>query len=194
MSVQREIIYAQLFNVLQTLCASTNPDAAAQIAGVGLAVLPKVANPPFVFGARRYIALSASRMDQYPALILQEKGETYERETIYGPAKVTLVAHVIAQTASGQSPDDVPAILVNNLADAIEDAIETGAGRFPRGSNKLVIPNLDIPPTDPEFGEVGGDYETVLVCRVSGREVIFPALAEQVFSEQIFEVEIIATH
>jgi hypothetical protein len=194
MALGREAIYGQLFNELQTLCATTNPDAQAQMLAIGLKPLPKVANPPFVFGGRRWIALSTERMDQYPSLMLVEKGETYERELTFAPAKVTLVAHVIVQTASGQNPDDVPAILVNNLADAVEDVIETGAGRFGRGANKLAIPNLDIPISDPDYDSIAYDPGSVFVCRISGREVIYPAISEQVFSEQIFEVEIIATH
>lgn len=184
--IWREQIYAQLFNELQTQCASANPDVAAQIAAVGLTLLPKVPSPAFAFGSRRWVAPGRLELNQYPALMLVEKGETFERELTYGPAKVTLVAHVHVQTAS-QDPNTIPATQANNLADVVQGVIETGAGQYSPGASRLSVPG-------PSQDILGLANELVFVCRVTGREVIYLAEEAQVFSQQTFEVEIIQTH
>jgi hypothetical protein len=181
-SLGREKIYSALFNVLQTQAAQTNPAALESIKNAGLTPLPVVSAPAFKFASRRYTSVGKLESTQYPALMMQEMGETYHRETLMrGPANVDLVSHVIIQTFGGQDPNVIPAIEVNNLADLVEDLIETGAGQFLQGAS-LLAQDPDAP---------GG---LVFECRISGREVVYAAVNDQVYSQQNIEVEIIATH
>ncbi len=172
-------------------CASTNPDAVACAAGVNIPLLPKVLAPTFVFGSRRPQVLGKLPLDQYPALQMLEKGERYDRTMMRGPAVVTLIAHIHIQTATGQDPSAIPATDANNYADLVEDLIETGAGQFGEGANRLV---LNLPDSSSGIPGVINPNGPVFVTRTSGREVVYLADNDLVFSEQIIEVEVIATH
>ena len=178
MSIAREQIYFALFDQLQALSAAVNPDM-SQTATPYLN--PKVAAPPFMWADRRYRGLGKLGKNQYPALMMLERGEVYDRELIFGPAKVTLVAHIVVQTVFGEDPNAITATDLNNLFDAIENCIETGpAAQFQSGNNKLG-PNPD------------GSGPLVDVVRVSGREVMYDGSLASRWSEGTMEVEIIAT-
>jgi hypothetical protein len=169
MALNREAIYAALFDELQTLAVAANPGATY--------LLPKVAKPPFGFADRRYKIFGQLAKSQYPAMFMQEIGEHYERELMFGPATVTLVAHVVVQSYVGEDPAAIPAQEANNLADAIEDCIETGAGQFLRGHSRLKV-NLD------------GSDSLVLVARVSGRQVMYNASQNGRYTEATMEIEL----
>lgn len=183
MAIGREAIYVALFNQLQTLAAQTNPAAEGTITAAGQVVLPKVAMPPFQFADRRYRPVGDALV-KYPALMLVEAGERYKRDVLGAPAAVTLVAYGVLQSAIGTDPNAIDATEINNLADAFEDAVETGAGQFQPGGNTLRTVTAGTSMLT----------DLALVCWISGRDREVIGQHEQRWSQQIMEIEIIATH
>lgn len=162
MSVGRETIYSTFFSQLQTLVNAPTGTGTGQ---------------PFNYCSRRYAPIGKLSITQYPSLFLVERGELYEWKLLYGPAKVTLVCHVVIQSQIAEDPNVVDATLINNLADAVEDCInDPGPGGQLFGHNQLGNPPL------------------VQVVRISGREVVYLATQLGRFSEQDFEVELVVPH
>ena len=118
---------------------------------------------------RRYRAVGTLAPPQYPALMLVERGELYTRGQNYGmPPKVSLYAHAVIQNNDGENPSTVTATALNELADAVEQAvIWTG------DQAKPALFNL------------------VRIAWVNGREVQYIAQGQEIFSVQDIEIEMI---
>ncbi|MDE2100861.1 MAG: hypothetical protein KGL39_26680 [Patescibacteria group bacterium] len=107
MSLGRESIYSSFFNLLKSqLIAPTGP---------------------FFFGSRRYRPPGQLGQAQYPAFFLTEVGEDYDRSVLYAPANVKLFAHITIQTINGNDPNAITATEINDMADAVEDAVSAAA-------------------------------------------------------------------
>lgn len=167
MSQGREQIYSTLFTSLVNALLVTPvqaPGAIWQAAGT-----PTLAKP-FLVASRRTRPLGTLGKGQYPCFYFYEKGEEYQRRLIGGPPIVTFVSYIRLESNLGDDPNLVTAVEVNNLADAVEDAVE---GALP-GTNRL-----------------GG---LVFECWISGREVVEVSTGPNRFSAQILEIETIVTH
>lgn len=103
MAVGREAIYQAVFDQLNSVLLVAN-------------------GGPFRFSSRRYAPVGTLGSGSYPAFFLTEMGEDYDRSVLFRPANVTLFAHVIIQTRE-QAKNVITATEVNNLADAVEDAL-----------------------------------------------------------------------
>ncbi len=150
--MNRETIYAALFAQLN----------ASLLAPVG----------PFMYSSRRYSPLGSIGTSQYPAFMLVERGEVYERKHTWAPAKISLLAHVVIQSVVGIDPNVIPATEINNLADAVETAVG--------------IPSWELYPTPL--------LQLVHMAWINGREVVTPGSIKQQYSEQDIEVELILPH
>ena len=101
-SVGREAIYEALFQLLnQQLLSPTGP---------------------YLYSSRRRMPASQITTDNSPAFFLTEEGEIYDRSVLSAPTKVTLLAHVHIISIIND-PLAIPAITINDLADAVENAI-----------------------------------------------------------------------
>lgn len=168
----REAIYSTLWTSLITLIPN-----AVQQGNLWVAGGPLTSAQPIQVGSRRY-HLPGQGPNTYPRIMLIEKGEIYERTTINMPAIVTLIAHVVIQTADGADQSGITATQINNMADAVEGIVENYPSAV--GENQLV--------SSP------GGPPLVFQCRMSGREVVIVSTQVARFSEQDIEVAVIATH
>ena len=181
--VSRETIFWNLFNQLVTLAVQANPSDPNKPY-----TLPKQANPPFNWADRRYTPMGGLQALQYPALMMVERGIKWERELIYGPGVAILIVHVIVQSFN-PDPNSIPAVAMNNLGDAVQNCIETGAGQFPAGANTLAV--VGAAPSAQNMGVRGGTPRLVQLVRMSGEERFWQVSKEGTYSEADMEIEII---
>jgi hypothetical protein len=151
----REAIYSALFAQLQAKLDASN-------------------GGPFKFMSRRYSPPGSLPSSQYPALFLVEQGEMYERNRLFLPVRVTLLAHAVIQSLIGADPNSTPATEINNLADALETAVTT-----PDNLNGARTTTLS---------------QLVQAAYINGRENQLIASASQMYSEQDAEIEMIISH
>lgn len=109
MSIGREAIYSALFAQLESILLST----ASPTPG------------PLQYMDRRPVPESGLQQEEYPAGFLIEAGEIYDRSVRFRPATVHLLANLSVVSLQGEVPDVTDVITLNNLADAIEDAIQS---------------------------------------------------------------------
>jgi hypothetical protein len=109
MALGREAIYSALFSQISALL----------LAPAG----------PFNYAGRRPVPLNTLAPEQYPAFVLVEKGEDYDRGRLFAPAKVTLYADLIIYSMQGNVPDETDVADLNNLADAVENAVQAACGQ-----------------------------------------------------------------
>ncbi len=152
MALGREAIYATLFSQLAALL-----------------VWPA---GPFNYAGRRPVSMSTIAPEQYPAFVLVEKGENYDRSRLFAPAKVTLLADLFIYSLQGEVPDESDVAALNILADAVEDAVQASCG--PTAQNTL-----------------GG---LVVEAWILGRQVTTPGSYAQRQSEQIMGLAVTLPH
>jgi len=112
MALGREAIYSALFSQIS--------------------VLLLVPDGPFNYAGRRPVSMSTLAAEQYPAFVLMEKGEEYDRSRLFTPTKVTLRADLFIYSLQGEVPDESDVSVLNGLADAVEDAVQVGRPRRTR--------------------------------------------------------------
>ncbi|HWA79623.1 MAG TPA: hypothetical protein VG848_04855 [Acetobacteraceae bacterium] len=152
MALGREAIYSALFSQISALL----------LAPAG----------PFNYAGRRPVSMSTLAAEQYPAFVLVETGEDYDRSRLFAPAKVTLRADLFIYSLQGEIPDESDAGALNGLADAVEDAIQAACG--PTAQNTL-----------------GG---LVAEAWILGRQVVTPGSYAQRQSEQVMALAITLPH
>lgn len=152
MALGREAIYSALF---------------AQIGGL-------LAAPagPFNYAGRRPVSMGTIAAEQYPAFVLVEKGEEYDRSRLFAPAKVMLLADLFIYSLQGEVPDENDVSALNDLADAVENAVQAACG--PTAQNTL-----------------GG---LVLEAWILGRQVVTPGSYAQRQSEQVMGLAVTLPH
>jgi hypothetical protein len=148
--IGREAIYSRFFGYLK-------------------AQLHDPTGSPFKYCNRRYRPAGQQGQEEYPLFYCVGAGEEYDRSTLFAPAKITLFAHITIQTLDGDDPDVVPEIALNNLADAVEDAVTAVASR----TGQSILGGL------------------VQEAWVNGRQTHNPATSSGRYSEQIMAVEMI---
>lgn len=118
MAIGREAIYSAFFAQLE-------------------AILMSNANPPgpFNYSGRRPVPDTQLAQEQYPAFFVLEQGEIYDRSTLFAPAKVSLLCNLSVVSLHGEVPDETAVTDLNNLADAVEDAVQSACG--PTAQNTL---------------------------------------------------------
>lgn len=152
MAIGREQIYSALFNQISALL----------LAPVG----------PFNYAGRRPVSMSMLAAEQYPAFVLVEKGEEYDRSRLFAPAKVTLFADLFLYTLQGEVPDESEVAALNGLADSVENAVQSACG--PTAQNTLA-------------GLVQDAW-------ILGRQVATPGSYAQRQSEQIMRLAVTLPH
>jgi hypothetical protein len=152
MALGREAIYSALF---------------AQLAA--LLVWPL---GPFNYAGRRPVSMGTIAAEQYPAFVLVEKGENYDRSRLFAPAKVTLLADLFIYSLQGEVPDESDVAALNMLADAVEDAVQAACG--PTAQNTL-----------------GGLVQEAWIL---GRQVVTPGSYAQRQSEQVMSLAVTLPH
>lgn len=126
---------------------------------------------PFHTASRRRAPVATVQKENVPAFYLVEEGELYDRSVLLAPAKITLMAHIIVVGRYMDDPTLIPAIEINNLADAVEEAV-----------NDVVLP------TSQQI--LGG---LVQEAWINSRQIINTGSVQQRFSEQDILVELIVT-
>lgn len=111
----REAIYAALYAQMSTLLISP----------VG----------SFNYTGRRPVPASGLVAAQYPAFILMEAGEIYDRTVLFAPTRVSLLATAQISTMCGDLHDESLVGAINNLADEVEEALQSVCG--PTAANIL---------------------------------------------------------
>lgn len=152
MALGREVIYSALF---------------AQISEQLLAP-----NGAFNYAGRRAVSIGAIAAEQYPAFVLVEKGEIYDRSKLFAPTRVTLLADLYVYTLQGDVPDESDVSGLNVLADAVEDAVQAACG--PTAQNTLA--------------------GLVQEAWINGRQVVTPGSYAQRQSEQVMELAVVVPH
>ena len=152
MAVGREAAYAALFQQISALLLSP--------AG------------PFNYAGRRPVSIGTLGAEQYPAFVLVEKGEDYDRSRLFSPAKVTLFADLFIYSLQGEVPDESEVAGLNGLADAVEDAVQAACG--PTAQNTLT--------------------GLVQEAWILGRQVVTPGSYAQRQSEQIIGIAVTLPH
>ena len=89
----------------------------------------------FNYAGRRPISIGTIAAEQYPAFVLVEKGEDYDRGQLFSPATVTLFSDLYIYSLQGEVPDESDVMTLNNLADAVENAVQAACG--PTAQNTL---------------------------------------------------------
>lgn len=94
------------------------------------AILLSSAMPPgpFNYSGRRPVTDQGLGAEQYPAFFLMETGEIYDRGVLYAPAKVSLLGNLSVVSDMGDIQDETAVTQLNNLADSVEDAIQSACG------------------------------------------------------------------
>jgi hypothetical protein len=82
----------------------------------------------FNYGGRRPVPDTQLAEEQYPAFFLLETGEIYDRSVLFAPARVSLLCNLSIVTLQGEVPDETNVTNLNNLADAVESAIQNACG------------------------------------------------------------------
>ncbi|MGH7056867.1 MAG: hypothetical protein ACREFZ_03150 [Acetobacteraceae bacterium] len=152
MSLRRESIYRALFNQI----------AALLLAPAG----------PFNYAGRRPVSMSTLGAEQYPAFVLVEKGEDYDRGRLFAPAKVTLFADLFIYSMMGDVPDESDVTNLNALADAVEDAVQNACGATAQNT-------------------LGGLVQEAWIL---GRQVVTPGSYAQRQSEQVMGLAMTLPH
>lgn len=152
MALGREAVYSALFQQISALLLA--PAGAFQYAG------------------RRPVSIGTLGAEQYPAFVLVEKGEDYDRSRLFAPAKVTLFANIYVYSMMGDLPDEADVSNLNALADAVEDAVQAACG--PTAQNTL-----------------GGLVQNAWFL---GRQVVTPGSFAQRQSEQIMGLAVTLPH
>lgn len=154
--IGRELIYSAFFLQLKNILLST-----------------AVPTPgPLNYMGRRPVPDSQLMPEQYPAGFLIEVGETYDRSRLFAPAKVSLLCNLTVISLQGDVPDETNVTDLNNLADAIESAIQSACG--PTAQNTL-----------------GG---LVQQAWINHRQLVITGSYPQRFSKQTFLVELVLPH
>lgn len=152
MALGREQIYGTLFAQLQQRLLAPNG--------------------PFNYMGRRPVPISRLSAEQYPALVLVETGEEYLRNVIFAPTKVILMASAIIQDFEGVTPDENNVGALNDLADSVEDALQSFCG--PTAQNVL--------------------NGLVQQTWIEGRQVVITGSYPQKWSEQVMGIKIVLPH
>lgn len=155
--IGREAIYSALF---------------AQLSAV-LLVTSTPTPGPFNYGGRRPVTDSGLGAEQYPAFLMMETGEIWDRTTLFAPATVSLLVTLSIQTVQGDVPDEEAVPALNNLADYVESAIENG-GTDCTGANTL-----------------GG---LVQKCWINHRQLVVTGSYPQRIFKQNFMIEMVLPH
>jgi hypothetical protein len=90
-----------------------------------IAALLLAPNGPFEYGGRRPLGSNSLQAEQYPAFFFMESGEIYDRSILKAPATVSLLATLSVISMQGEVPDETSVADLNNLADTVEDAIQS---------------------------------------------------------------------
>ncbi|MDA8051034.1 MAG: hypothetical protein M0002_13710 [Rhodospirillales bacterium] len=152
MPLGREAIYSALFQQISALLLSP--------AG------------PFQYAGRRPVSISTLGAEQYPAFVLVEKGEIYDRSRLFAPARVTLLADLFIYSIHGDVPDESDVANLNALADAVEDAVQAACG--PTAQNTLA--------------------GLVQEAWIEGRQIVTPGSYAQRQSEQVMGLAVVLPH
>lgn len=152
MSLGREAIYATFFAQLKSVLLSP--------AG------------PFLYLGRRSVAAGALPAEQYPAFFFLEIGEIYDRKVLLRPARVTLQATGVIQSMHGLIPDDSSTGEINNLADAVEDAVNSACGTTAQNTLNGLVQQAWI----------------------DSRQLTMPAMYSNVWSEQVMGITMVLPH
>lgn len=152
MALGREAIYAALFSEISALL----------VAPAG----------PFRYAGRRPVSLGMLAAEQYPAFVMIERGEEYDRSRIFAPAKVTLQADLVLYSLLGEVPDECAVRALNDLADAVENAVQQASG--PTVQNTL-----------------GGLVQEAWIL---GRQVVTPGAYAERQSEQVMRLAATLPH
>jgi hypothetical protein len=127
---------------------------------------------PFNYAGRRPVSMGTIAAEQYPAFVLVEKGENYDRSRLFTPTKVTLLADLFIYSLQGEVPDESDVAALNMLADAVEDAVQAACG--PTAQNTL-----------------GGLVQEAWIL---GRQVVTPGSYAQRQSEQVMSLAVTLPH
>ena len=170
--IGRETIASAFFGQLLALLPNYQQAGNLYIAAEGQLTQAQ----PIALASRRYW-LPGQGPNQYPRLMMLEKGEMYDRSGYNLPAIVTLIYHVIIQTADGGDQGILTATLLNDVADSVEGIVEN----YPSfvGSNQLNMPN---------------GQPLVAQSRMDGREVIYISSQSARFSEMDIEVSVLVPY
>ncbi|MGH7068574.1 MAG: hypothetical protein ACREFO_00985 [Acetobacteraceae bacterium] len=152
MSLGREAVYSAMFTQISALL----------LAPYG----------PFHYAGRRPVSIGTLAAEQYPAFVLVERGEDYDRSRLFAPAKVTLFSDLYIYAMQGDLPDESDVSNLNALADAVEDAVQAACG--PTAQNTL-----------------GGLVQEAWIL---GRQVVTPGSYAQRQSEQIMGLAVTLPH
>lgn len=152
MAIGREQIYATLFLQLRQVL-----------------LFP---NGPFNYMGRRPVPIARLELSQYPSLILVEESEAYLRDHLFAPAKVILAASLIIQDAEGIDPTEQNVPSLNNLADAVEDALQS----FCQPTAQNILNGL------------------VQQAWIEGRQVVITGSYPQKWSEQVMGIKMVLPH
>lgn len=128
---------------------------------------------PFNYGGRRPVTDTGLAAEQYPAFLMMETGEIWNRSVLFSPATVSLLVTLSIQTVQGDVPDEEAVPALNNLADYVESAIENG-GTDCTGANTL-----------------GG---LVQKCWINHRQLVVTGSYPQRIFKQNFMIEIVLPH
>lgn len=128
---------------------------------------------PFNYGGRRPVTDSGLGDEQYPAFLMMETGEIWDRSVLFAPASVSLLVTLSIQTMQGDVPDEEAVPALNNLADFVESAIEDG-GTDCTGANTL-----------------GG---LVQKCWINHRQLVVTGSYPQRMFKQNFMIEMVLPH
>jgi hypothetical protein len=163
--IGREAIWSAFFAQLQGILLSANGAAQAG------KTVPSPPGPMNYMG-RRPVPDTQMAEEQYPAAFLIEVGETYDRSRLFAPAKVSLLGNLTVLSAHGEVPDETNVTDLNNLADAVESAIQSACG--PTVQNTL-----------------GG---LVQQAWINHRQLVITGAYPQRLSKQTFLVELVLPH
>lgn len=127
---------------------------------------------PFNYAGRRLVPDTDLAEEQYPAFFMMEAGEIYDRSVLFAPARVSLLCTISVVSLQGEVPDETNVSNLNNLADAVESAIQDSVG-----------PTADL--------TLGG---LVQECWITHRTLTITGSSSQRQSKQNFGVEIVLPH
>ncbi len=156
MALGREAIYAALFSALQKALLAPAP-------------------PGFAQALRRPLNLAAPPLiGTFPAFALVEAGEGYDRPSAFLPARVMLTPslYIYMMTTVKEPTDTTQTAAFNDLADAVEDAI-----------NDLADSTASV--------TLGGLVQKV---RLGGRQVVTPPSEFNAVAAQRFALQIVLPH
>jgi hypothetical protein len=152
-AIGREAIYSTFFAQLKSILLVSN-------------------GGPFGYMGRRAVALGGLASEQYPAFFFLEIGEIYDRHVLIRPARVTLQASGVIQSMHGIIPDDSSTADINNLADAVESAINSACGRTAQNTLNGLVQEAWI----------------------DSRQLVLPATYSNQWSEQILGITMVLPH